>query len=51
MLVHQVFGAYVDLLVKEVSDRPDLETIIKSNLSKRESLRILINNTIMHQSK
>ena len=25
MLVHQVFGAYVDLLVKEVSDRPDLD--------------------------
>jgi len=25
MLVHQLFGAYVDLLVKKVNDRPDLD--------------------------
>jgi len=45
MLVHQPFGAYVDLLVKKVSDWPDLER--NKAIQERGSLGKLINNMII----
>jgi len=49
MLVHQPFGAYVDLLIKKVSDWPNLEK--NKAIQERGSLTKLINNMIMYNVK